>query len=204
MKTFLFTTAVILLFTACKEHKDRISTTPAAEGLFAPAHDITTARVNSDIMGQAVQVGNNGLVAITDWSTYPTIATQVTLLDKISKSELTAALTILREHFNSFKNSIPAYLMIDNVQDAIEDVEKELITLEWQLPKKEVAEKERAAQIKKLQESFFYLENKIVQTRSMYAGNAALAAAAYLKELNDYNINKSTAHDIRAAAQKVK
>jgi hypothetical protein len=67
-----------------------------------------------------------------------------------------------------------------------------------------VAEKERAAQIKKLQESFFYLENKIVQTRSMYAGNAALAAAAYLKELNDYNINKSTAHDLRAAAQKVK
>jgi hypothetical protein len=38
----------------------------------------------------------------------------------------------------------------------------------------------------------------------MYAGNAALAAAAYLKELNDYNINKSTAHDLRAAAQKVK
>gem|GEM_PF-2679967 len=204
MKIFLFASAGLLFFTACKQPDNTTTATPVVEEPVAPAHDKTTAWAQSETMSKTVHVTDNELVTITNWTAYPAVATQVNALEKLPKSRRSEATKALRANFNSFKNTIPTCLMIDNVQDAVEDLEKELTTFESQLSKKEPTEKERIAQIKKLQQAFTYLKEKIIQARFLYVDNAATTAVEYLEELNDYNINKTTAHDLRAAAQKDK
>lgn len=90
----------------------------------------------------------------------------------------------LREAFNAFKNTIPYYLRINNVNDAIRDVEKELTQYETEKAGKTFPEAERKENILQIKEAFDYLEKEIIQARKKFQDNREDAMDEFMDEIN--------------------
>lgn len=189
----LFITTIL---SSCTRKEDS-STHALAEEEITAKYNLHKIKALSDSLHKNIALNHDTLATVKGWNGYNEVAAQVEILQNTKGS----AQNNLRAPFNDFKNSIPAHLQLDAVQDAVEEIERELTALEIKFSKPGVSQKDRAAQIAKIEEAFSFLKNNIVQARTQFTDSSAVAQKAYLKELNNYNIHKTTAHELRAAAQ---
>lgn len=184
--------AYLLLTTtiACKQSVEKIDKEQHANAVMQDENQTINATQTTAFlkeMQQSIVIENNQLTTVKNWGNYPVLNQQIT--------ELTTDTTgSLRTSFNAFKTSTPAYLLIDDVQDAVEDVEKELLKLEEIAPKKDIKESLKKDQITKVQNAFNELKNNVLRTKLKYINSTPESAETYLKEVNSYTPNKSTSH----------
>ncbi len=106
----------------------------------------------------------------------------------------------LRQTFNGFKQSIPYYLRVDDVNDAIRDVEKELTEYEKEKAEKDATSKNNRENIEEIQEAFDDLEKEIIQARKKFMDNREDAMEEFMEEINS-NSDQTTSERYRDAME---
>lgn len=195
--TYLLRTLVITTILSSCTRKENSATNALQEEEIPAKYNLHKTAALSDSLHKNIALDHGTLATVKGWNSYNEVAAQVEILQNTKD----AVQNNLRTPFNDFKNSIPAHLQLDAVQDAIEEIERELTALEIKFSKPGVSPKDRETQIAKIEEAFSFLKNNIVQAHTQFTDSSAAAQKAYLKELNNYNIHKTTAHELRAAAQ---
>ncbi|WP_405378094.1 hypothetical protein [Nonlabens sp. Asnod3-A02] len=131
-----------------------------------------------------VEVKDGKIVSIKGYDAYNNLRTSFTDLKESSADNVKMKSESLRASFNSFKTSIPEYLHVDDVNDAIEDVEKEIKEYEEEMVGKKASEKNNKKNIEKIQEAFDDLEKEMVQAREKFIDNKKDAMEEYMEEIN--------------------
>ncbi|MBF4985345.1 hypothetical protein FNJ87_13740, partial [Nonlabens mediterrranea] len=138
-----------------------------------------------------VEVNDDKIVAIKGYDSYVVLRTNIADLSTVNEDNIDMRSESLRTSFNNFKTTIPAYLRIDDVQDAIEDVEKEIKEYEEERMEEKASNKNNMENMEEIQEAFDDLEKEIVQARKKYVDNKEDAMEEYMEEINS-NRKQST------------
>lgn len=138
-----------------------------------------------------VEVKEDKIVAIKGYDSYNVLRTNITELSMTTEDNINSRSESLRTSFNTFKSTIPAYLRIDDVQDAIEDVEKEIAEFEKERMGEKASTKNNKENMEEIQEAFDDLEKEIIQARKKYVDNKEDAMEEYMEEINS-NRKQST------------
>lgn len=138
-----------------------------------------------------VEVKDDKIVAIKGYDSYNVLRTNITELSMTTEDNINSRSESLRTSFNTFKSTIPAYLRIDDVQDAIEDVEKEIAEFEKERMGEKASTKNNKENMEEIQEAFDDLEKEIIQARKKYVDNKEDAMEEYMEEINS-NRKQST------------
>ncbi|MDP5077991.1 MAG: hypothetical protein NWQ19_07845 [Nonlabens sp.] len=198
-KLYLTTLVLTLLLVSCNDKKEITAGKPVVEQETEAQFDEQTALKYLKTMRENVQTDSTKLLTIKDWPAHATLTNTVEELPNKPISKHAAIAITMREQLDDFKNTIPAYLQIDDIQDAIEDLEKATKIFETQLPKNHVNPKDKRQQVLNINLALDYVDSKILQTYQYYVAKPSPDVTTYLAELNDFNVHKTTAQGLRAA-----
>jgi predicted nucleic acid-binding Zn-ribbon protein len=131
-----------------------------------------------------VMVNNDTITEIRGFKSYTLLRSNMyNFSNSTPEMELKMEET-LRQTFNSFKETIPYYLRVDDVNDAIRDVEKELAEYEEEMTGKKASNKNNRENIEEIQEAFDDLEKEIIQARKKFVDNREDAMEEFMEEIN--------------------
>ncbi|MEP0480383.1 MAG: hypothetical protein ABJD23_09215, partial [Nonlabens sp.] len=131
-----------------------------------------------------VEVKDGKIVSIKGYDAYDNLRISFADLKESNTADMKMKSESLRASFNSFKTSIPAYLRVDDVNDAIEDVEKEIKEYEEEMVGEKASEKNNKENMEEIQEAFDDLEKEMIQAREKFIDNKKDAMEEYMEEIN--------------------
>ncbi|PQJ31755.1 hypothetical protein BST92_07380 [Nonlabens arenilitoris] len=206
-KTLLITLFATATLIACKEQENNDleemveNTTEQVEETTVDIEDaaqetITYTKENVTALANDfesnVEVKDDNIVAIKGYDSYTVLRTNIMDLSTVTEDNINSRSESLRNSFNSFKSTIPAYLRIDDVQDAIEDVEKEIKEYEEERVGEKASTKNNKENMEEIQEAFDDLEKEIIQARKKYVDNKEDAMEEYMEEINSSRKQSTT------------
>jgi DNA-binding NarL/FixJ family response regulator len=131
-----------------------------------------------------VVVKDGKIISIKGYDGYSRLQSNWSDLQKANISDMKMKSESLRSSFNEFKSTIPSYLRVDDVNDAIRDVEKELKEYETEMVGNKATEKNNRENMEEIQEAFDDLEKEMIQARQKFIDNKEDAMEEYMEEIN--------------------
>ncbi|AZQ43478.1 hypothetical protein [Nonlabens ponticola] len=221
MKNYILTTALLAMaLTACKTNED------PSDGIDNNAMD--TAVMNNDDndtqqfatndqepvrrysnedaqrlrsdFSNAVAVENDRATQVKGWTVYSTVNADLEELRNTPDEKVMTSTQQLRADYNILMSTIPAYLMVDDVRDAIADVNKEITEFEKEVAIPTTTRKENMENLEEIQEAYDDLAKEIAQARAKYVDNQEDAMEEYLEEINNIDDKKTTMQRYEDAA----
>ncbi|ALM20840.1 hypothetical protein AAT17_06170 [Nonlabens sp. MIC269] len=130
-----------------------------------------------------VNYDDEGVITIVDFNDYETVKTdRMNMMNAQEDQKITYAQTLVTD-FNSMLNNMPEYLKVDDVMDAVEDVQKEM--KEYQDEKATATLDENLENLEEIDEALYDLNKEMLKARKKYDENRRDAIEEYLEELND-------------------
>lgn len=176
---------LLAIIVACKEEKK--PQTPVTLMEKPQTHNAQNA---SDLQNKFndVIITNDTLIEVKNWKALTAFKPQDVKTPQLNSLD---AYHAVQANFEALKAQTPAYLSIDHVQDAIEDLEKALVSYEYSLTTRPVNETYKELQINTIKKAHNHLKTAILQAQKKYSDPSTATLKSYLKELNDYDTRKT-------------
>ncbi|AZQ42937.1 DNA gyrase subunit A family protein [Nonlabens ponticola] len=132
-----------------------------------------------------VNYGDNGLIYITGFDAFNQAQRDYILMRDGDMDEKMKYETSLKKDFKALAQNIPSYLLVDDVEDEIEDVQEEIAYYEKYKNDKSVDAEQQLENLEEIEEAMYDLNRELVKARKKYVDNRKDAIEEFMEEFND-------------------
>ncbi|SCY38680.1 hypothetical protein SAMN05192588_2611 [Nonlabens sp. Hel1_33_55] len=145
-----------------------------------------------------VNYDDEGYITIINFENYGTVQNDWMAMNEASNTEKDSYQKTLRTSFNEMVNRMPAYLKIDDVMDAVADVQKEM--KEYEQEKNNVDTEENLENLEEIDEALYDLNKELIKSRKKYDDQKNDAIEEFMEEFNS-NSNQTMQERVNDATE---
>ncbi|WP_156339992.1 hypothetical protein [Nonlabens sp. YIK11] len=147
-----------------------------------------------------VNYDDAGYVTIINFDNYAKVQDDRIALYEAADDEKNTYQKTLRASFNEMVNRMPAYLKIDDVMDAVADVQKEMKEYEMEKNNAETDLDENLENLEEIDEALYDLNKELIKSRKKYDDQKSDAIEEFMEEFNS-NSNQTMSERIKDATE---
>ncbi|MGB5983626.1 MAG: hypothetical protein WBG46_15930 [Nonlabens sp.] len=132
----------------------------------------------------SVSYDDNYRVTILEFEEYDKVSDDRMNMDNAAHNEKDQYAKILIEDFSTMISNMPEYIKIDDVEDAVEDVQKEMREYQEEKGSSTITKEENQENLEEIDEALYDLNKELIKARKKYDSQRNDAIENYMEELN--------------------